>query len=419
LAADKTVTYGGSKYKRVYLTQYTPIYTTWTPSAANSEQDNNGYFTNIVYWFKYEPIQWRVLSNTSGELFVMAEKLLDAKAYNQTQTTVTWENCTLRTWLNSTFYNAAFSATEKAQIMTSYVVNEDDPWSGREGGNDTNDKLFELSYSEVMNPAYGFPAHTGYDTGLHYIVRSAKGTDYAKSQGEHVFFDLEVQFHGESHWWLRSPGSSFDGDGIIHTGGRIYGDGDNYCSNVSIRPAFRINSSSKILVSSVTLNASSLTLAVGEGATLTAVVSPSIASNKTVSWKSSNAAVATVDSAGKAMAKASGTATITCTAKDGSGKLATCVITVVPPTPVNLKAVKASSTSVRLTWTGVSGVTGYYIYRAIGTGAYTKIKTLASASYIDASLAKSKTYHYKVQAYKLIGSTLYVSDSSSIGTATL
>lgn len=52
------------------------------------------------------------------------------------------------------------------------------------------------------------------------------------------------------------------------------------------------------------------------------------AANKVVTWKSSNTKVATVNSRGKVTAKSPGAATITCTAKDGSGKKATCKITV-------------------------------------------------------------------------------------------
>lgn len=52
------------------------------------------------------------------------------------------------------------------------------------------------------------------------------------------------------------------------------------------------------------------------------------AANKVVTWKSSNTKVATVNSRGKVTAKSPGAAKITCTAKDGSGKKATCKITV-------------------------------------------------------------------------------------------
>lgn len=81
-------------------------------------------------------------------------------------------------------------------------------------------------------------------------------------------------------------------------------------------------------VTGITLNLTDLNLEVGGSKTLTAKVSPDNASNRTVSWKSSDTAVATVDNCGKVTAVALGTATITVTAQDGSGKSAGCTITV-------------------------------------------------------------------------------------------
>lgn len=90
---------------------------------------------------------------------------------------------------------------------------------------------------------------------------------------------------------------------------------------------FRIQTPT-IKVSKIKLNKSWVGLDKGKSVTLKATVSPSNANNKAVTWTSSNSRVATVSSSGKVIAKASGTATITCTAKDGSGKRATCKITV-------------------------------------------------------------------------------------------
>ena len=83
-----------------------------------------------------------------------------------------------------------------------------------------------------------------------------------------------------------------------------------------------------IKVSKVTLNKTGATLMKNETLALKATVTPSNAANKAVTWKSSNTKIATVSSSGKVTAKSPGTATITCTAKDGSGKKATCKITV-------------------------------------------------------------------------------------------
>ncbi len=94
----------------------------------------------------------------------------------------------------------------------------------------------------------------------------------------------------------------------------------------------------KVSVTSITLNKSSLSLQAGQSETLTATVKPDNATNKTVTWSSSNTSVATVDSNGKVTTKASGSSTITCKANDGSGKQATCAMTVSEPTVAEINA---------------------------------------------------------------------------------
>ena len=83
-----------------------------------------------------------------------------------------------------------------------------------------------------------------------------------------------------------------------------------------------------VKVTKITLNKTSATLTQGQTLTLKATVTPGNATNKAVAWSSSNTKIATVSSTGKITAKTSGTVTITCKAKDGSGKKATCKIRV-------------------------------------------------------------------------------------------
>ena len=84
-------------------------------------------------------------------------------------------------------------------------------------------------------------------------------------------------------------------------------------------------------VTSLTLNKTALTLNVGKTSTLSATAGPSDANNKTVKWTTSDSSVATVSSAGEVKGVKRGTATITATAADGSGKKATCSVTVKQP----------------------------------------------------------------------------------------
>ena len=83
-------------------------------------------------------------------------------------------------------------------------------------------------------------------------------------------------------------------------------------------------------VSNITLNQTTVTLVEGESLTLTATVAPDDATDKTVTWSSSDKSVATVDNNGKVTAVAAGTATITAKAGD---KSATCVVTVKASVP--------------------------------------------------------------------------------------
>lgn len=83
-----------------------------------------------------------------------------------------------------------------------------------------------------------------------------------------------------------------------------------------------------IPVTSITLNKTSLSLEKDKSETLTATVKPDNATDKTVTWSSSDKDIATVDENGKVTAVADGTATITCKANDSSGKQATCAVTV-------------------------------------------------------------------------------------------
>ena len=82
------------------------------------------------------------------------------------------------------------------------------------------------------------------------------------------------------------------------------------------------------VVTSISLNKTSLTLNEGEEETLVPTINPSNAADKTIKWTSSDTSVATVDDSGKVTAVSKGTATIKAEANDGSGKHATCSITV-------------------------------------------------------------------------------------------
>ena len=97
-----------------------------------------------------------------------------------------------------------------------------------------------------------------------------------------------------------------------------------------------------VAVSGVRLNKTSLSFTgTGSSQTLTATVSPSNATNKTITWSSSNTSVATVSNG---VVKAVGFGTATITAKSNNGKTASCSVTVNPIQPTGIKATPETST---------------------------------------------------------------------------
>ena len=105
---------------------------------------------------------------------------------------------------------------------------------------------------------------------------------------------------------------------------RVY----SYYSSEESKGSYTIAVDDQVKATKVSLSNSSVELKKGKGFTLKATVTPSNATDKTVTWKSSNSKIATVDHKGRIVAKKAGKVTITCTAKDGSNKKATCKITV-------------------------------------------------------------------------------------------
>lgn len=125
-----------------------------------------------------QPIKWRVLSvEEDGTALLLADKLLDMQPFDKNGKN-DWEACTLRTWLNSTFLNAAFTEAEQEAIAETELETE--------SAATVTDNIYLLSLEEVSNPEYGFHPSSDCESN----TRKAEGTD------------LAVVNNG---WWLRTP----------------------------------------------------------------------------------------------------------------------------------------------------------------------------------------------------------------------
>lgn len=92
-----------------------------------------------------EPIEWRVLANENGLATLISVKALECKPFNAKREPVTWDACTLRTWLNEDFLNTAFTEEERAALAAVHLPAGDNPEYPTDSGKDTQDKAYLLS----------------------------------------------------------------------------------------------------------------------------------------------------------------------------------------------------------------------------------------------------------------------------------
>lgn len=93
-----------------------------------------------------------------------------------------------------------------------------------------------------------------------------------------------------------------------------------------------------------------------------------------------------------------------------------CIIVTEPASVGALKAASASYNSIKITWSAVSGATGYLVYRYnTSTKKYERIQTTTASSFTDSPLTTGKTYYYKVVAYKTVnGINIYSAASAAV-----
>lgn len=185
-----------------------------------------------------KPIEWQVLAVEDGKALLISRYGLDAKPYNEKYVEVTWESCTLRTWLNADFYKEAFSKDEQSKIQLTKVENKDNEVYGTPGGNNTTDKIFLLSLEETLK-YFDLTKNNGEKHGDIYCYGDdvcCQPTEWAVEQG------CYIGFNGGCVWWLCSPGSNSKSAALVDYLGNVFSDGnivddDDYV----VRPAFWYN----------------------------------------------------------------------------------------------------------------------------------------------------------------------------------
>ena len=165
------------------------------------EQDNNALDGK-------EDIEWQVLKKENNKVMLISKYILDFQQYNITNATTTWEDCSLRKWLNEDFINEAFDSDEQDRILLSGVGADKNPDYLTSPGNNTTDKIFLLSIVEAKK-LFGSNEE-----------RQCKATAYSCTKGE-------ADETNNCNWWLRSPGYRSNYAVIVLDTGFIYSYGYN------------------------------------------------------------------------------------------------------------------------------------------------------------------------------------------------
>ncbi len=252
----KDVVYEANKYRAIKFSSYRMFAGHVNNTTDESYQDANGYKTGTIYWFKFEPIEWRVLNPVTG--FIMSETLIDAQPYNEyvyksgtdkygknaywsdsskRYYANNYAHSSIREWLNDDFYSTAFSTAQ--QNIIEYTELDNSAYSSSYSAFNsatTTDKIFLLSYNASKVSSYGF----SYSEETADTARQAKGSDYAKSQG--------LMFNS---WWLRTPGGHSRQVMYVTVDGKVVCYNYGVRNGFGIRPALNLNLNSEIVQSKV------------------------------------------------------------------------------------------------------------------------------------------------------------------------
>ena len=182
----------GEMYRAVYFDSYRPVKTYYESIDSKTNQINNKYLKNKIYWFKYEPLHWKIFDNQKN--LAICEDVIDSQCYQNeilnvsshgiVRPSVTFANkyldSSLDNYLSDEFYNSAFSVDEKKYILSQSI-------------NSSSSTSTTPEYAKVT------VLNTTYTTNLTNasVDFSSFPTDYAKSQG--VFVN-----NNYSNWWIRN-----------------------------------------------------------------------------------------------------------------------------------------------------------------------------------------------------------------------
>ena len=177
-----------------------------------------------------EPIEWLVLARDGDKALLLSKYALDHQSfmpfYEPVTEPFTWESCSLRQWLNSTFLNAAFSAEEQSRLLTTTVITAPGGRKGRENPFTTEDRVFLLSDTEVY---------------AYFSSEAATVTDYTAYALSADPWAGNATAPAPAIWWLRTTDGGNHPDSVYTRGG--VGEGARSYEGEYVRPAIWVDMS--------------------------------------------------------------------------------------------------------------------------------------------------------------------------------
>ena len=421
------VTLDGERYRAVTFSAYRPTYCYYPQSKTYSYQDDNGYQPNTVYWFRYEPLEWRLLNE---DHLLVCDTILDAQPFNAAVYPVTngktingkryylftdkactvpassWNTSSLRKWLNEDFYRTAFTAEEQAQIADTVLKNYG--YQNRFSTEDSTDRVFLLSYNDVTNSGYAIAENKE-------ARKQVFASDYACIQGVSI---ERKQRTLSSPWLLRSPGFHSEDVCMVAQGGTAFYHYNPAVTHNGIRPAIRLKDPEKLVpdtlaaprtveatatgTGQITVKAAAVNGAEGylfqrtcvdTGKTNDAVVSisPKLTDSGLTPGKTySYTAVAFRTVNGKRV-----------TSPVSPSSFAMCCTFIAVPS--GLKASSTSTGTITLKWSPVEGAAKYRIYRYVDAETVTFCCESKGPSYTLSGIHLDVAYYYTVSAVSADG----------------
>lgn len=166
-----------------------------------------------------EELRWIVLNNRDDLVTLITEESIAAMRYHFSPDPTNWSDCSLRTWLNGTFYTAAFELAEADFICKNYITTPTNPDFPSPSGDATVDKVYLLSLNETLNYFRTLTERKLRCTPASYPMTYTDGNDYCC-------------------WWLRTPGARLESAIGVDTNGQIMTVGYDCYQNeqIGVRP---------------------------------------------------------------------------------------------------------------------------------------------------------------------------------------